>query len=79
MPRSKRWLYQSGLHVPMVVYVPARYRELAGAQYSPGSKNDRLISFVDLVPTVFSLTGTRPLPEHQGKAFLGSFATENPQ
>ena len=24
MPRSKRWLYQSGLQVPMIVHVPAQ-------------------------------------------------------
>ncbi len=79
MPRGKRWLYQSGLNVPMIVHVPQRYRMLAGTQYSPGTKNERLISFVDLVPTVLSLTETLPLKEHQGKAFLGKFATENPE
>lgn len=26
MPRSKRWLYQSGLHVPMIVFVPEKLR-----------------------------------------------------
>lgn len=38
MPRGKRWLYQTGLHVPLVVYVPERFRALAGEQYTPQGK-----------------------------------------
>lgn len=79
MPRSKRWLYQSGLHVPMIVHVPARFQELAGKEYAVNSKNDRLISFVDLVPTVLSLVGERPAELLQGHAFLGKFTAEQPK
>lgn len=79
MPRSKRWLYQSGLRVPMVVHVPERFRAAAGPQYTAKSKNERLISFVDLVPTVLSLVGERPAKYLQGHAFLGKFAEDNPQ
>jgi arylsulfatase A-like enzyme len=79
MPRSKRWLYQSGLRVPMVIYVPPRFRDLAGEQYKPESTNDRLISFVDLLPTLLSLTG-QPIANHlQGKAFLGKQVSDNPK
>ncbi len=70
MPRSKRWPYESGTHVPLIVRFPEKYRHLAPAP--PGSTVDRLVSFVDFGPTVLSLAGV-PLPEHmQGKAFLGS-------
>ncbi len=79
MPRSKRWLYQSGLRVPMIVHVPARFQESAGKEYAANSKNDRLISFVDLVPTVLSLVGERPAENLQGHAFLGKFITESPK
>ncbi len=78
MPRSKRWLYQSGLLVPMIVHVPARYQELAGKEYKSNAKNDRLVSFVDLVPTVLSLVGERPAEHLQGHAFLGKHTTEAP-
>lgn len=79
MPRGKRWLYQSGLHVPLIVSVPAKYQSLVEGQYSTGSTSDRLVSFVDLMPTVLSLAGMQP-PEHlHGKAFLGPHATEDPQ
>lgn len=77
MPRSKRWLYQSGLSVPLIVRVPERLRELAGATYKAGTSHDALVSFVDLFPTVLSLAGLE-IPQHvQGQAFLGSAATSN--
>lgn len=79
MPRSKRWLYQSGLRVPMIVHVPSRIQELAGAQYAVNSKNERLISFVDLFPTVLSLVGERPTDNLQGHAFLGKHTAEQPK
>ena len=74
MPRSKRWPYNSGLSVPMIVHIPAKYRHLATADYKAGGASDRLVSFVDLAPTVLSLAGI-PAPKHfQGFAFLGKFA-----
>ncbi|MEO7652652.1 MAG: sulfatase-like hydrolase/transferase [Bryobacteraceae bacterium] len=74
MPRSKRWPYNSGLSVPMIVYIPPKYRGLAPPDYTPGGKSERLISFVDLAPTVLSLAGV-PAPKHfQGYAFLGKHA-----
>ena len=36
MPRSKRWPYNSGLHVPLVVYIPEKWRHLAPPDYTPG-------------------------------------------
>ncbi|MDX1928167.1 MAG: sulfatase [Pirellulaceae bacterium] len=79
MPRSKRWLYQSGLLVPMIVHVPARFQQAAGKEYTANSKNERLISFVDLVPTVMSLVGERPAENLQGHAFLGTYVAEAPK
>ena len=76
MPRGKRWLYQSGLHVPLIVYVPPRFRTFAPAGYAPGAAIDRLVSFVDMAPTMVSLAGA-PAPEWmQGRAFMGAHATE---
>jgi uncharacterized sulfatase len=73
MPRSKRWPYNSGLHVPLIVYFPEKFRELASKQYIPGGKCDRLVSFVDLAPTLLSLIGVEPPDTMQGRAFLGRF------
>jgi len=68
--RSKRFLYDSGTHVPMIIRFPAKYRHLAPAK--PGSGLDRLVSFVDLAPTILSLVGIQ-IPDYmQGEAFLGN-------
>jgi uncharacterized sulfatase len=75
MPRNKRWLYNSGLHVPLVVLIPEKFRHLASADYTPGGKSDRLIGFVDLGPTVLSLSGMKPPDYMQGRAFLGEYTT----
>jgi uncharacterized sulfatase len=76
MPRSKRWPYDSGLHVPLVVYIPEKFRHLAPKDYVPGGMSDRLVSFVDFGPTVLSLAGVKPPEWMQGHAFLGKFTTE---
>src|SRR5262249_7996355 len=71
MPRSKRSPYDSGLHVPLLVRVPTKYRHLAPKDYAPGGTTDRLVSFVDLAPTLLSLAGVKPPDSFQGYAFLG--------
>lgn len=71
MPRSKRWLYQGGLQVPMVVVIPEAFKHLRNDGYEAGGINARLISFVDLVPTVLKLADA-PIPSYlQGAPFLG--------
>lgn len=61
LPRSKRDLYNSSTHVPMIVHVPDKYRPAwLGAN---GTANDRLISFEDLPVTFLNIAGV-PVPEH---------------
>ena len=76
MPRSKRWPYNSGLHVPLVVHVPERFRHLASQDYQPGQKTDRLVGFIDLAPTLLSLCGVAPPTHFQGHAFMGPHAAD---
>lgn len=71
MPRSKRWPYNSGLRVPLIIHIPEKYRHLASKDYKPGGTSDRLVSFVDLAPTLLSLAGMKPPAQMQGHAFLG--------
>jgi len=74
LPRSKRFLYDTGTRVPMIVRFPKKYQHLAPGK--PGTRTDRLVSFVDLAPTVLGLAGI-PVPENmQGEAFLGPEARE---
>lgn len=69
LPRCKRWLYDSGTHIPLIVRIPERWR-VAG-QGTPATVEDRLVSSVDFAPTVLNVAGL-PVPEHmQGRPFLG--------
>lgn len=76
MPRSKRWPYSSGLHVAMLLHVPEKYKNLAPPEYKRGGTSDRLVGFVDLAPTLVSLTGAPPPPWMQGRAFAGAVPAE---
>ncbi|MFP6874630.1 MAG: sulfatase-like hydrolase/transferase [Verrucomicrobiales bacterium] len=72
MPRHKRWLWDSGIHIPLLVRIPDKWKHLR--EVAPGRKTDRLVSFVDLGPTVLSLAGVKPPSHMHGKAFLGEHA-----
>ncbi len=70
LPRAKRWLYDSGMHVPLIVRIPEKYR--VDGQGTPGSVSDQLVSLIDLGPTTLNLAGAT-VPEHvHGQAFLGA-------
>jgi uncharacterized sulfatase len=73
MPRSKRWPYNSGEHVPLIVHIPEKFKHLRPEEYETGGKSDRLTSFVDLAPTVLSLIGQKPPAWMQGHAFAGKY------
>ncbi|MGC9327546.1 MAG: sulfatase family protein, partial [Candidatus Hinthialibacter sp.] len=79
MPRSKRWPYNSGLRVPMVVHIPDRFKHLMPEDYQKGGESDRLVGFIDLAPTVLSLVGIKPPDYMQGHAFLGRFTAPKPE
>jgi len=69
LPRCKRWVYESGTHVPLIVRIPERWR-VAG-QGAPGAVDNRLVSSIDFSATVLNLVGL-PVPGYmQGRAFLG--------
>jgi N-sulfoglucosamine sulfohydrolase len=79
MPRSKRWLYDSSMRVPLVIRFPEKWRKLCPEGGAPGSQTDRLVNFVDLGPTALSLAGVKPPGHMQGHPFLGKYATEPPR
>ena len=66
LPRQKRELYDSGLRAPMMIRFPNK----SGA----GEIDNRLLSFVDLLPTVMSIAGEQPPGYLDGKAFVGEYA-----
>ena len=80
LPRGKRWPYQSGLHVPLIIRIPQQYEQVFNSEgrgkLVPGTKSDELVSFVDFAPTILSLAGIK-IPDYMhGKAFLGSQASK---
>jgi uncharacterized sulfatase len=52
---------------------------LAPGDYRPGGKSDRLVSFVDLAPTVLSLAGIEPPKWMQGRALAGVHRASEPE
>jgi len=72
LTRSKRFLFDTGVHVPLIVRFPKKFSQLAPGK--PGSRSDRLVSFVDFAPTVLQLAGIDIPKRFQGHAFLGPTA-----
>jgi len=70
LPRSKRFLQESGTHVPLIVYYPPKWRHLAPA--APGSRIKEPVHFIDFAPTVLSLAGVDIPAYMQGHAFAGA-------
>ncbi len=68
LPRAKRELFDSGIHVPMIIRWPPSLRPL---DVEPGAENDRLVSFVDLAPTILALAGVRTPAWMDGRVFAG--------
>lgn len=79
MPRSKRWPYNSGLHVPLMAHFPEKWAHLAPKGYEEGGTSDRRVGFVDLAPTMLSIIGEEPKEWMQGSAFAGEFQTPDPE
>ena len=63
LPRGKRWLYDSGTNIPLIIKFPDKYKA--------GTVDERLISSIDFGPTVLSLAGVLVPAHMQGIPFLG--------
>lgn len=70
LPRSKGYIYESGLHVPLVVYVPEKWKHLVPAEL--GSRLDGFVQFMDFGPTVLNLAGVKVPEKMDGRPFLGT-------
>ena len=63
LPRSKRWVYDSGIHVPLIVRWPGVIK--------PGTVREDLVSFIDFAPTMLALANAAIPTNMQGQVFLG--------
>ncbi len=69
LPRAKRWLYDSGTHIPLIIRVPEKFQK--SLDVSSLATDNQLISAVDFAPTVLNIAGIDPPSYLQGRAFLG--------
>lgn len=74
IPRVKCHLYRESLHVPLIVKIPAKFR--TADTPAAGSAVDKLVSLMDLGPTMLSLAGIKPPVGWDGRAFLGTHKQE---
>ena len=78
MPGSKRFLFDVGVHAPLIIRIPEKFKHLWPAA-KPGSAVDRLVSFIDMPKTWLSLAGAEIPSVMQGRVFLGPKAEPEPQ
>lgn len=69
LPRGKGYAYESGLHVPLVVRIPDRWKHLVDEK--PGTRQAGFVSFIDFGPTVLNLAGATVPDGVDGVPFLG--------
>lgn len=70
LPRGKAYLYDTGTRVPLIIYLPEKYKHLA--KNNTPSVNEKLVGFVDFAPTVFNLLDIEIPDFMMGKPFLGA-------
>ncbi|MEF2074814.1 sulfatase-like hydrolase/transferase [Consotaella aegiceratis] len=69
-PRSKRYCYEEGVHIPFIVRVPDALAHLR-ADFTPGQASQQVISNLDAAPTVLVLAGLAAPDNMHGQPFLG--------
>jgi hypothetical protein len=75
--RSKRYLYHSGVHVPMIVAFPPKWQHLAPEE--SGAVSNRLVQFLDFPRTFLSIADA-DIPEAMiGRIFLGDHTEAPPE
>ncbi|MDP6354374.1 MAG: sulfatase [Planctomycetota bacterium] len=74
LPRSKGYIYESGLHVPLVVRIPDNWKHLVNL--NRGTRTKGFVSFIDFGPTLLNLAGIGVPPHMDGKPFLGKNISE---
>ena len=75
--RSKRYLYDSGTRVPLIISVPEKWKHLAPGK--PGSVMDRLVQMSDIPPTLLSLAGAEVPERMTGHVFMGPSTEPAPE
>ncbi|MDF1812253.1 MAG: sulfatase-like hydrolase/transferase [Verrucomicrobiales bacterium] len=73
LPRGKGYVYESGLHVPLVIRIPENFKHLVDGER--GERVKGFVSFIDFGPTVLNLAGVEGSDAVDGVPFLGQGVT----
>jgi N-sulfoglucosamine sulfohydrolase len=71
-PGAKTTLYDAGIHLPLIIWSPTQKKH--------GIRNDAMVSWVDILPTILDWTGV-PAPQSQklpGRSILPIMEVPNP-
>ena len=79
MPRFKRYAGDTGLRVAMLIHIPESLKNETNASYRSGGVSQRLVSFVDLAPTVLKLAGLEPHKSMVGHPWFEKELTPPPK
>ena len=67
VPRNKRWLHDSGTHIPHIIYAPEKWQ--GKLNLTPGTVDERLIASIDFAPNTLHMAGL-DIPKYmQGQPF----------
>jgi len=69
LPGSKGYVYETGLHVPLVVRIPENFKHLVDLKR--GTRTDGFVEFVDFGATIMRLAGITPPEGIDGTPFMG--------
>ena len=69
LPGSKGYIYETGLHVPLVVRIPKNFKHLVDLKH--GTRADGFVEFVDFGATIMHLAGVKPPTGIDGRPFMG--------
>jgi N-sulfoglucosamine sulfohydrolase len=70
-PGAKTTLYDSGLHLPLIISSPAQKKH--------GHSNDGLVSWIDITPTILDWAKVKSGPKLPGKSLLPILDEEHPK
>lgn len=68
MPRGKQFLYEAGIHIPLIMRVPKKY---AMESYAAGGVNSDLVSSIDITATTLQFAGVEPPSNMEGRVLFG--------
>ena len=74
--RGIHWAFDSGLHVPLIIYYPPGLEDIAPEQFVRDSVSDQVISLLDMTATTLDMAGIDKPEGMQSRSFFGDHAEE---